>query len=683
MGSAEFGGDAVAGDKHVHQWAATSPPLRVVGPVRKSELDEVVDTFTGTRRYDELRAHLASDGVLVLRGRPGTGRRTAALRMLVQEGPEDGEVRALDPGTEPADFADHVTPGQAHLVVDPVIAESGAPGGPLRDVHLNAVRQRLGPKGLFVVVVGLGTTVEDAEVHDWAPPGPIDVVRAHLTSTLRRMGDSLRGTTLTAEVQRLLELSASVQYLSSNPSPRESAGFARLLVEHAAGRRGEEALLSYGHESLERIVGGLFGSGSPPPGQEPLRDRAFLIALAVFDGSPFPLVAELGDRLHQLLSTVEEPSAQPGQAVFGSSPAERLAWARAGEYDDEIESAWGRLPERVVAFHNGSQWSVVLRHVWTHHPAVRMPMCAWLRALSRDRRTVVRLRAAVAAGVLVAADFTYGFDAFLRPWGGSAVAMERQLAAWSLYTAAEHGRESAVRRLLSTWSGQQDPAQRWTVARTYALLGGATALSALRDVGRMAVTMREPDDVLQTALEQTVEALLQSPAATVVLEKLLRWHEEPGPLRELAVSAFLRAGRRAQPGAGAIGDWPRLLLLAAREEGARQPLVRMLRRLLSDNASRAEASEIMAGWVRAAQRASLRPARGRQGDPWPCETENAVASDVESALAALLPALVGSKNDRDRLDYLLRRAAGPERDRHSTVERLREALGREQRALPA
>ncbi|MFE3050523.1 hypothetical protein ACFXIY_26130 [Streptomyces albidoflavus] len=647
--------------------------------MRKSELDEVVDTFAATRRYDELRARLAADRVLVVRGRPGTGRRTAVLRMLVQEGPEGCEVHALDPGMEPADFANHVTADQAHLVIDPANVESGAPGGTLLDVHLNAVRQRLGRKGLFVVVAGTGATVEDAEVHDWVPPAPIDVVRAHLTSAFRNMGASPRGISPADEVQRLLDLSASVQYLSSNPSARESAGFARLLVEHAAGRRGEDDLLDYGHESVERMVGGLFGNGSPPPGQEPLRDRAFLMALAVFDGSPFPLVAELGDRLHQLLSAVEEPSARPGQAVFGSSPGERLAWARAGEYDDEIESAWGRLPERVVAFHNGLQWSVVLRHVWTHHPAVRTPMCAWLRTLSKDRRTVVRLRAAVAAGVLVAADFTYGFDAFVRPWGGSAVAMERQLAAWALYTAAEHGRESAVRRLLSTWSGRQDPAQRWTVARTYALLGGATALSALRDVGRMAVTMRERDDVLLTALEQTVEALLQSPAAAAVLEQLLWWHEEPGPLRELAASAFLRAGRRTQPGAGTIGDWPHLLFLAAREEDARQPLVRMLRRLLSDNATRAQTSGVLTGWVRAAQRAALRPGHGRHGSSWPGKAEDASASDVESALAELLAALVGNNNDRDRLDYLLRRAAGSERCGHSTVERLREALVRQQR----
>ncbi|MFI9261619.1 hypothetical protein ACIGT4_28525 [Streptomyces sioyaensis] len=680
MGDTQFDGDAVAGDKVVqHVYGSLPTRLRVVGPIPDSELAYLADTFAPSRRYDELCAQLTAGRVLVLRGRPGTGRRTAALRMLIQAGPKGGEVIALDPGTEPADFADHIRPGRAHVVVDPVTGKDNS----VRDVHLNAARRRLGDDGLFIVVTGPGTAVDDVEAHDWEPPPPADVVRAHLTHAIRRSATSPRETQEISAVQRLLGLEATVQYLSAGPSPREAAGFARLLVEHARGRCSKEDLLGYGRESAEQIVGALFGGSSGAAGGDALRDKAFLISLAVFDGSPYPLIADLGDRLYRPLRAVEKPERPAGHPVFGTSPAERLAWARAREYCDETETPWGRVPERVVAFQNGSLWSTVLRHVWTSHPAVRRPVLDWLGSLTRDRRAVVRLRAAVASGLLAATDFEYAFNEFLHRWGCSSVAMERQLAAWALYTAAEHGMDTAVRRLLSSWSGRRDTARLWTVARTYALLGGATAVSALRDIGRMVVTGPEADGALRTTLEQTLEALLQGPAAATVLERLVQWYADRGPLRDLATAAFLRGTHRYQHEACAVGSWPRLLWLADHEPHARHHVVQMVRGLLGHHTTRTDATEALTRWIRAAERASLRTARACEAAPPSGEAVPAAVSDVESALARLLPALVATQNDQDRLDHLLRRLSNsPDGARSLTVVRLRAALSHERAALP-
>ncbi|MFF4219615.1 hypothetical protein [Streptomyces nondiastaticus] len=678
MGETRFGGDAVAGDKVVQHLHGTPSRLRVVGPIPGIELAYLADTFAPSRRYDELVARLAADRVLVLRGRPGTGRRTAALRMLIQAGPTDGEVIALDPGTEPADFADHIRPGQAHVVVDPAADADNS----LRDVHLNAVRHRLGEHGLFVVVTSPATAVEDTAAYDWEPPTPADVVRAHLTHAILHSATGPWAPEEGSAIQRLLGLDATLQYLSSGPSPREAAGFARLLVEHAAGRCDEEGLLGYGRESAEQIVGALFGGSNGAPGGDALRDKAFLISLAVFDGAAYPLVADLGDGLYRLLRAVEEPERPAGHPIFGTSPAERLAWARAGEYENDTETPWGRVPERVVAFQNGSLWSTVLRHVWTSHPAVRRPVLDWLDSLTQDRRVVVRLRAAVAAGVLAATDFEYAFNEFLHRWGCSSVAMERQLAAWALYTAAEHGMDTAVRRLLSSWSGRRDTARRWTVARTYALLGGVSAVSALRDISRMAVTGPELDGALRTALEQTLETLLQGPAAATVLERLVQWIADHGPLHDLAAAAFLRGARRYQHESGVGGSWPRLLWLADREPRTRLDLIQMLRGLLGNHTTRAEAGEVLTRWVRAAELASQRAARTHEA-VLSGNTAPAAVSDVEAALVRLFPALVATRNDRDRLDYLLRRAPGsPNGARSLTIVRLRAALSQEAAALP-
>ncbi|MFE2265450.1 hypothetical protein [Streptomyces griseosporeus] len=682
MGDTQVSGDVVAGDKRitVHLPETSLPRLHSVGPLPTRELAHLSDTFAPSRRYYELCAELATRRVLVLRGRPDSGRRTAALRMLLQVGTDTGEVIALDPGTDPADLADHVRPGGAHVVVDPVTSQAS----PLREVHLHAIHHRLGEDGLFIAVITHGTAVEDVPTYDWEPPPAADIATAHLLHAVRH--SMTEGETEAREtVRRLLELKQTIAYLSSSPSPREAVGYARLLVEYGRGRCDDDVLARYGRTSAEEIVDGWFGEGHDSA-EVALRDKAFMISLAVFDGLPYPLVAELGDELYRKLRAVEEPDRTPGCSVFGPSPADRLALARAQEYEDETDSRWGRLPERVVAFRDGSLWNTVLSHVWAGHPAVRKPLLAWLDTLAEDRRTTVRLRAAVASGVLAAADFGYAFDSFLERWGSSARPVQRQLAAWALYTAAEHGMDVPVRRLLADWSRRHHPARRWTVARAYALLGGATVTSALRDIGLMAATGPEPDAALRTTLEQALEALLQGPAAVTVLERLVDWHDSRGPLQELAAAGFLRGARRRIGTAGADGaTWPRLLWLADRDPRARWYIVTMWRALLGNRASRDMAREELARWIGVAERASARAGRRVFRDVPPSEATvpyDAV-SDVESALASLLPQLVKSPNDWERLDHLLRRVGTTDGLQSPVTARLRAALADRPPALPS
>lgn len=646
LGTARVGGDVVSGDKHVglhlHPGSGSSR-LRPVGPLPDSELDRVERTFAPTRGYDTACETLAKRQIMVLRGRQGTGRRTAALRMLMQVGRRRSDVIALDPSIEPSDFPDHLRPGAAHIIVDPPTSRES----PLRDVHLHAVRRQLvDTGGYFIVAAGPDTVLDEVDAEDWSPPAAVEVVRAHLADHLASMA-SVNREGANAECARLLELDETVRYLAESPSPQEAAGFARLLASHAVGRTGIEDLAAYGSASAEALADEWFGDRGPG-----LREKAFLIALAVFDGSPYPLVAELGDALHRYMQAVEEPERPSGRPVFGASRSERLARARAREYAEEAETPYGRIDQRVVAYENSGTWTAVLQHVWMSHPAARDPMVDWLTELAADRRPFVRLRASVAVGVVACADFGHAFDRLIKPWAASPRTMERQLAAWALYTVADGGLESLVRRLLSDWSRWGSQGRKWTAARSYALLGGATSAGALRDIGRMVSGGSAPDGALWATLMQTVEALLQGPTAVEVLARLGMWSESRGELRRLAAQGFLRAARRRHHEPGDFGSWPRLLWVAGKDPAAWQSLVAMWRTVLMDRELRREALRSLASWVRCAD---VEPA-------------------VETALHRLLPGLVVTANDRDRLEYLLRKLR-EDADRPShAAERLRAAL---------
>ncbi|WP_441246429.1 hypothetical protein [Kitasatospora sp. McL0602] len=620
MGTVSAGGDVVAGGKQVlHFHAATDRARTATGPLRSGELAATERTFAATRRYDEAHGRLKSDQVLVLRGHWGTGRRTAAVRLLAQLSARS-EVIALDPDGDPARIGEQLSPGCGHLLSDPVTGREA----PLRAAHLHAVRKQLAEQGgLLIVTTDPEAAYYDVPAVDWQPPDPTQVVRAHLAARLE--DDGFTG--VDAHCTRLVALPEVAAYLRSGPTPREAAGLAGRLHAHAAGRMDTTEVTAYGRAAALAVVDEWFGEAGPH-----LRDKAFLIALAVLNGSPYPQVTELGDQLYQRLRAVERPSHRPGLRVFAASPRERLQLARAHEYEGTVESPWGRLPQRLVAFRGEEMGQTVLAHVWMSHPAVRAPMTAWLRALAVDRRAAVRLRAAVAVGTVATADFAFAHDTLISPWAASARPGQRQLAAWALTTCGEGEQQTVVRRLLNSWSREGGSGRRWTAARTHALLGVRLPEAALRD---LALIADRSDDALRGAVVQSLVTLLRTAAAPRVLAALCAWSEPGHPLRPTALKVLLQAAgsEHDEPGDGL----PALLGLARHDTAAVESHTLLWRRVLADREARRDGLDRLGRWI----------------------TASAGHDELDAALTRLLPALVVSENDAERLEHLVRRRTTP------------------------
>ncbi|NYI05848.1 hypothetical protein [Allostreptomyces psammosilenae] len=635
MRDTTVGGDMVGGDKHVgiHLHTAQIARRHHLGPVPPKELEELAAVFEPTSRFDEALALLRQDRVLVLRGPQSSGRRATAWRMLHEHVP--GRVATLDPGIDLRHLAEHLRPEWGNALCDPITTRDA----PLRDVHLRAVRDRLHHDGGYLVVtVDLTADLDGIDPIVWEPPPARAVLRAHLRKLL---SDQPPG-----ECVRLLELPQTQTYISGAPAPREAAGFARLLAAHARGETTEDQLAAYGHAAVEATVDRWFGRGADPG----LRDRAFLIALAVLDGSPYPLVAELGDDLYRELRTVEASDGATGLAVFATSPRQRLDMAHAEEYGGVVESPWGALPQRMVRFRDQHAWQAVLQHVWMSHPTARAPLLRWLSALGRDHRALVRIRTAVAAGVLAHSDPFTALDRLILPWAKSSRPADRQRAAWALCSAAEHGLHTVVWRLLHDWSLNGDEGRRWTATRAYAVLGGEVPEAALRDIEAMARTMSGGEESsLRSALAQTLETLLRGPASATVLEHLHHWSEGSGTVAELAITAFLRACQHRE----ALREqrwWP--ALLRAMSTPAHAHVVALWRVALGDRRTSRAAQDRMREWV-----------------IW---ADNDIR--VAEALAELMVELAVTEREADRLDYLLRTALTPERTEPAVARRLLEAL---------
>jgi hypothetical protein len=223
------------------------------------------------------------------------------------------------------------------------------------------------------------------------------------------------------------------------------------------------------------------------------------------------------------------------------------------------------VPGETISYRDDRLPSAVLRCVWHNHYPLRAPVIAWLADLSRDERQQVRFRAAQAAGLLCALDFTHTLDALVLPAAkadadgqNGEVAEDafwcRQFAAMAMDHVARDERLSRlVRFRLRQWRRADDPALRWTAAYAYGYDIGARdperAFEELRVLGtpwesRSYATMTRPqrreEESVFHAAGAAVVGMFCAGAHRGVLTKLQDWIVDPrSSVRLLAVQAVV------------------------------------------------------------------------------------------------------------------------------------------------
>ncbi|MFD3628945.1 hypothetical protein [Streptomyces sp. NPDC058698] len=652
-------GDVVMGSKTVHHWSipGLSTAASASGEIPRATLERLAASFvTADGTFDDLVDRLRRDRVLVLSGARFTGRRTAALMLLHRVGATP--VLALDRDTTPGSLADRFTArgddggdgtdtgagtrtgtgpdtGRARGYV--LCDLSTRRGNALRETHLLGAADRLTEQDAYAVITVGPTAVleDDVSAADWRPPASEDVLAAHLRA---------RTTGETAE--HLLGLPDVKEFLDHGHQLREVAAFAQLLGRYAAGEVTEQAVAEFSLVSLENQVQEWFEEDETVVH---LRDKAFLIALAAFDDGPYALTAELSDLLYGFLQQTENRSRVPEIPVFGTHIGKRLQLARAGRHEAEEHTEWGPVTQTKAAFHDERASLVLLREVWTGHPSARPALVAWLRRLADDGRPLVRTRAASTVAVLARTDLPSAMALVIEPWATSDRFRHRLVAVNSL-TLAHHIGTPNIPRILDDWSTAEDRRLRWVAVRAYALIGPerpAQALAALRDATR-ALYRRfgdpaDPDhfDVeMARELAEAVELLLLSPAGDEVLAGLLARLDDERAVRGLSLGGFVNACRRTE-GDDRRSGTPLVLSRYARapdDDGraAAQGISRLWREALGDPQYTGHALAVLRDWVLIASRSTA----------------------TEWALAALLPTLVTTPTEHQRLSHLLRTMPG-------------------------
>ncbi len=628
----------------------------VAGEIPQEQLGRRCRLYDPVDDFQALAGRLASTRALALCGEPNSGRSSTAIvllhRALATETTEPRIIR-LQSDTDLTQLNRDTLEKSTGYVLEPA---SGGTCDVLTELHLDRLSAMLAECGSYAVVL-LDASSDHLPIlrsrygMRYTPPKPTGVLRRYIAELLPDTSEQLRetvaGWVADDDVAGALGL--------GDLRPAEAERLAELLVSHHHDPRrfDRPTLLASCHEFAAAQVIEWFrpvdGRSDWLTSVAAVRTAAFRIALAVYDGSTYAVVAEAAEVLARRLAELLNPDEAVVLPLFADDPVSRMISARAVREEGVEDLGRSSIPVERIRYAGPLLASAVLAHVWTAHHGIRATLVGWLQERSRSNRQQVWIPVAQACGALAQHDFSYALDELIGPLAAGGDQQARLVAATTLHTAAANERLTAgVNDLVRRWSRAGTRGLVWTAAATYALgrVGGSVDV-ALKEITRIGST----DDARMCVFcGWCAVQLLGGGQPGAVLNQISRWLADERPERhrlglltvvrlaamrtdEVVAADEWTADRDAtgSPLRGFDGTYPLTLALAEANEEWAEMIAKLMWRALGSSRSGPVVENAIKGWVR----------------------EAADGAALLSALTRFLPRLVRSSGDRDLLWGLL------------------------------
>ncbi|MCP2273905.1 ATP-binding protein [Actinokineospora diospyrosa] len=589
-----FGGVGQVGDTV----GAVAGTMVNSGPVSGAVLDRVRASYVEPTRYTDLRRVLQSHQVLVINAPSGTGRTTTALRLLDELCVEG--VLKLDPDTVLKTLDDKTFTGLHGYLLDRLDRNQSRE---LSLYHLERLSAVLRRKGCMLVVITEQAVplpagdIEHLVAVDLGAVEPRQLLERHLAWVLEQSP-----TTAAEPVLSHPEVGEVLGELTKDVSRSDLAKLGDLLAEVATGQVDIGAVRErYSHNSRASFVDWF-------DHQIDLPQRAFVIALAVFNDEPVQLVSRAATRLADMLAAVAGPRrATRGRPLFDTPLATWIERARAEVVDGVEDTTLGAVAVRKARFRDDSYPARVLEHLCAEYDQAFTVVADWLNALGGDGGGRVRVRAGMAVGFLSRFDFIGIHDGVVLRWASTGDQHTRDAAVAALQLPAEHPALSrVVRTLLRNWirdRSEEGWSRRQVAVRA---LGTTVAVSTDKALDLLRLASRYVDWETAYLIGESVSDLMcRVEEPVTVLDALVAWSDaEQYPLRrETALLSTLIAGAYLTVlVAESTEKWPALVWLAEQHDNGRASVTTLYARMLQSAHFIDRGYEQLRGWVRLAQK---------------------------------------------------------------------------------
>lgn len=582
-GSSILAGKVVGGDEITYiTTTATRTQLRLVD--LSAEDLELNAVFVRPPGFGVVEAASHARRVLILRGPAETGRYALARHVLLALATP---VRRLHPETDlGALTAADLKPG-GYLLAD--LAPQCAARLHAFDLDRLGAELDTGHKLVITVVDSVHFADPDMERHivDVRLPDVTAVLEAHLGRVLKSRDQAIT-----------ILRDAAVITLCREQLREAKPGVAVRLAQLLAEARDPIAETVRVRLNVRQIpdLESWFSSLTD------LATQTLAIGISVLGGEPYELVAAAAEMLKQRLEPADQPPQVP--SPFGATRGSRLRALNAHLVPSDMPARHGgTAPGLVVRYQDRGLARPLLLHVWDEYDELRSELLTWLRLCARSEVPTIRVRAAVAAGILAARAFDHIRATIILPWARAAEPELRDAAASALGVAADRPElRNAVLGLVGAWSADDSsPRLQATAVRAWRVeLGsGADALGTVSLLDRLG---GGDDAVVIEAICESIAEMLEfqdGAFASDALTLLVKWVTSRSPERRInARLAFLLAAAdlvREMPGGG---FQPALLDLSEGDHRSAAKIAELWSAALNSADLHLAAKDVLAEWAR-------------------------------------------------------------------------------------
>lgn len=508
---------AVAGPQHNSQYFNyfVDRPTRLVTPLTPEQVRDICECTVRTQSREQLVEYLPGTHVVLLRGEPGSGRRTTAYAALLDwiDDRENARVAMINGDADLSKLTGKDLAGAQGCVIEPNDDAWVAAQHEML-THLRSVAREAGCR-IVVLLTGAGTGGEFVVRHD--PPPAMEVFQAWVEYRLEEPD---------AWKQRGFDnREAQLKEMLDGWSPSQAGEKAHEVVYGLRrGRRLEEFLRTSKKTVRQRLQQELTAKVSS-------FSRCFLISSGVFHDLTEPVVSRAALRLEELIRCQENERTRPGPPVW--EPMQSLL-----EYEGLRAEPRPAQGDGHRIWLRGEVRDQVLQVAWEEVPALRGILHDWLREFTKHEDQRVATRAAQAVARLAACDFEAVRSEFLEPWsdagyGGKELAKVTLEAAWSL----DSDLAQRTLGLLEIWS-KGNYERRMAAAIAYGSQIGVNSIDkALPSFKR--VVQHSRSSHLHGLVAQAIAEVYVEKTAEQILRELRQWTGDQSPygLRRTAALA--------------------------------------------------------------------------------------------------------------------------------------------------
>lgn len=580
------------------------------GSVTAEALRHVATTFVEPAGYSQLRARLRQHSVVLLRAAPGWGRTTTALHLLSNECVQGVEKLNPDVSLRRLPKELELRAGRGHLLEWLDVDEAGR----LHEFHFEQLKQALGKLGARMIVL-LDPTTPIREhalsayiVEGGAPPDSRAVVAKHFTAHLATAGKSGQDVADFAEFTDLIgEFAGTARRVGS------VVEFARDLGEVVLHRVELTAIRDRYADTAEAGFREWF---------DELKDndqRAFAIALAVFNGMPMHTVAVTATDLGKAMQAAENPDRRTRRrSIFALRRGDLIERVNADVTAGSETTDLGPLAAHVVRYRDDRRPRKVLEHVWWEFDEAHRVVRQWLYRLGESPDSRVCVRAGVAVGLLSLSEFDHVRQLVIEPWADANEhdRLEAVMGALELPSRRPELQPLFVKMLVE-WLRSNSIGRKVAAIKALGTFGVVSPGRALKMM-RRAAGAANSDVKVRLAVAEAVTSLAVIPGRLgQVLVTVLKWTDDlrinvrgTGLECSLWLGSYLRVSDE-----DTAESWPALLHVAEHDPEPQHPLVyqgetvgyrravaMLLGRLFSAPVYMAEALKVLKLWVEIAQK---------------------------------------------------------------------------------